>query len=128
MWTSLRTHLLKQVTPSDLRNIRTTGSSCGDALPCTNMVLKQRSLLVATSTFSLLTIRQHSATRQHLFSYPQGDRSDLRKPKKDEHQHLSQLPPGLIWLSQPVSTDLTVKPDSVLTSPIRKDWVQNWSM
>ena len=28
----------------------------------------------------LLIIRQHSATRKHLFLYPRGDRSGLRKP------------------------------------------------
>ena len=43
--------------------------------------------MVATSKFGLLTIRWHSATRKHLFQYPQGDRSGLRKPKKDKHLH-----------------------------------------
>ena len=33
-----------------------------------------------------------------------------------------------VHLPKPVSTDLTVKPDSVLTNPIRKDGVQSWSM
>ena len=47
----------------------------------------EESLLVATSKFGLLTIRWHSATRKHVFQYPQGDRSGLRKPKKDKHQH-----------------------------------------
>ena len=46
-----------------------------------------RSLLVATSKFGLLTVRWHSATGKHLFLSPQGDRSGLRKPKKDKHQH-----------------------------------------
>ena len=41
-----------------------------------------RSLFVATSTFSLLTIRRHSATRKHLLLYPEGDWSGLTKPKK----------------------------------------------
>ena len=36
---------------------------------------------------SLLTIRWRSATRKHLFLYPQGGRSGLRKPKKNKHQH-----------------------------------------
>ena len=31
--------------------------------------------------------RQHHATTKHLFLYPQGDRSGLRKPKKNKHQH-----------------------------------------
>ena len=35
-------------------------------------------------SFVLLTIRRHSATRKNLFSYPQGDRSGLRKPKKEK--------------------------------------------
>ena len=29
----------------------------------------------------------HSATRKRLFLHPQGDRSGLRKPKRDKHQH-----------------------------------------
>ena len=33
-----------------------------------------------------------------------------------------------VHLPKPVSTDLTIKPDSVLTNPIGKDGVQNWSM
>ena len=44
------------------------------------------------SNFSLLTIKQHSATRKHLSLYPQGDRPGLRKPQMDKHQHYSQLP------------------------------------
>ena len=60
---------------------------------------------VTTSKFGLLTIRQHSATRRHIFPYPQG-----------------------VHLPKPVSTDLTLKPDSVLTNPIGKDGVRSWSM
>ena len=33
-----------------------------------------------------------------------------------------------IHLPEPVSTDLTIKPDSVLTNPIGKDGVRSWSM
>ena len=39
------------------------------------------------SKFGLFTTRQHSATRKHLFLYPQGDGSGLGKPKKDKHQN-----------------------------------------
>ena len=46
-----------------------------------------RSLLVATSKFSLRTTRQHSATRKHLLLYLQGDRSSLKKPKKGKHEY-----------------------------------------
>ena len=31
--------------------------------------------------------KQHRATTKYLFLYPQGDRSGLRKPKKNMHQH-----------------------------------------
>ena len=41
----------------------------------------------APSKFSLFTIWSHSATRKHLFLYPQGDRLGLKKPKKDKHHH-----------------------------------------
>ena len=33
-----------------------------------------------------------------------------------------------VHLPKPVSTDLTIKPDSVLTNPVGKDGVQSWSM
>ena len=33
-----------------------------------------------------------------------------------------------VHLPEPVSTDLTIKPDSVLTNPVGKDGVQSWLM
>ena len=33
-----------------------------------------------------------------------------------------------VHLPKPVSTDLTIKPDSVLANPIGKDGVESWSM
>ena len=62
----------------------------------------------------------HSATRKHLFMYPQGDGSGLRKPKKGEALTLitattSTCPP------KSVSTDLTIKSDSASTNWIGKD-------
>ena len=33
-----------------------------------------------------------------------------------------------VHLPKPVSTDLTIKPESVLTNPIGKDGVQSWSI
>ena len=43
---------------------------------------------------------------------------------------VSILPPVIIniHLTKPVSTDLTLKPDSVLVNPIEKDGVRSWSM
>ena len=54
---------------------------------------------------------QNNATKKHLFLYPQGDRSGLKKPKKDKHQ---------------VSNDLTIRSDSVLANPIGKYVVPGW--
>ena len=56
----------------------------------------------------------------------QGDRSGLRKPKKDKHQtnhsyHQRSSP-------KPVSTDLTINPDSVLTNLTGNDGVRSWLM
>ena len=78
--------------------------------------------MVTTSKFGLITIRQHSATRKHLFLYPPGDRSGLRKPKKRvniktnySYHHCSS--------PKPVPTDLAIKSDSDLTNPVGKDGV-----
>ena len=34
-------------------------------------------------------ITTHSATKKHLFLYPQVDRLGLSKPKKDQYKHFS---------------------------------------
>ena len=75
--------------------------------------------MIATSKFGFLTISEHSGTRKHLFLYPQEDRSGRRKKKA------STLITATTSLHFPklVSTDLTIKPDSVLTNPIGKDEV-----
>ena len=82
------------MTPRDLRNIHTIRNSCKEALLCPKMAPKLpiiftclwRCLLVATFKFGLLTITQYSATQKQLFSYPRGEGSGFRQPKKDEHQ------------------------------------------
>ena len=58
--------------PRDHRNIYTIGNSCRDVLRCANMApgtftCWRRSLLVANFKFSFLTIRQHSAFKEHLY-------------------------------------------------------------
>ena len=96
----------------DIRNIHTNRNSCRDTLHfhvrhCTKTTqyfyLVREKPLVAASKLGLLTIRWHSATRKHLFLYPQGDRSDWRKPKRKSintnrsyHQFLSPLA-SLSW-------------------------------
>ena len=69
-----------------------------------------RSLFVATSTFGLLTIRQHSA--KHLLLYPEGDWSGLTKPKKGYASTLITATTS-IHLPKLVSTDLTTNPDLI---------------
>ena len=77
--------------------------------------------MVATSKFGLLTIRRHTATRKHLFLYPHGYRSGLRKPQKDKHQHKIKATTS-VHLPKSVSNDLTIKSDSVFTTTNRKRW------
>ena len=73
--------------------------------------------------FVVLTIRRQSATREHLFLYPQGDRLGLRKPKKTSIAATTS-----VHLPKPVSNDLAITSDSVLTNPKGKDGVQGWSV
>ena len=107
-----------------------TGNSCSmDALPCATMTLKlpqyfyllmEKPLGCYFQVWSLPTTKLHSATRKHLFLYAQGDRSGLRKPKKGQASALITATTS-IHLPKPVSFDLTIKTDSVLTNPIGKD-------
>ena len=103
---------------------------------CVNMALKPsificwwRSLLVATSKFSLFTTRWKNnwkQSRKHLFLYPQGGRSGLRKPKEKASTLITAT--TSIYLPKPVSTNLTINSDSVITNPIGKDGVRGWSV
>ena len=51
------------------------------------MALRKRGQLVAPFNFSLLTISWYNATIKDLFMYPQGEKSGVKNPKKDKHQH-----------------------------------------
>ena len=51
----------------------------------------------------------------------QGDMWGVRKPKKDKHQLVTAT--TNVHLPKSISTDLTIKSDSILTNPIRKDEV-----
>ena len=75
------------------------------------------SLSLLASLVSLLS--GGSVTRKHLFLYRQGDRSGLRKQKKKKGQASTLiLATTSTHLPKPVSTDLTIKSDSVLTNPL----------
>ena len=51
----------------------------------------------------------------------------MRKPKKDKQLALITAATSF-HLPKPVPTDLTIKPDSVLTNPIGKVGMRSWSM
>ena len=86
-----------------------------------------RSLLVATCKFGLLTIRQHSATKKT--PIPVSSRWQVRpqKAKKGEASTLVTATTS-VHLPEPALTDLTIKPDPILTNPIGKNGVQSWSI
>ena len=130
LWPSLRTHLMLHMTSRDLRNIHTTQghtSLHNIALKLTSIFTYWwRSLLVATSKFGLLTIRQHSVTKKHLFMYLQGDRSDLRKPKKRINININHSYHKTLALY--VSLNWPNDSGSVLIKLIWKDGVQGGSM
>ena len=102
------------MTPRDLRNIHTTGNSCRDALPCTNMALKLPRyiyLLMEKPTGHYFHVRspyckEHITTRKPLFLYPKCDKPGLRNPIKDKHQSTLIRCTTSIHLAKPVSTDL----------------------
>ena len=81
--------------PRDLRTIHTTGSSCRDAFPCSNMTLKLPwyfYLLMEKPLGRYFQVQSPyyqaaQCNQKTLFPYLQGDRSGLRKPKKDKYQH-----------------------------------------
>ena len=75
------------MTSRDFRNIHTTGNSCWDALPCTNMALKLTRyfyLLMEKPLGLYFQVRSPyyqaaQCNQKTLIPYPQGDRSDLRR-------------------------------------------------
>ena len=112
------------MTPWDLGNIYTTRNSCRNTLPHVTwhsnyhiFICWEGSLLVATSKFSLLTIKQHSATRKYLFRSPQNDRSGLERISTNTnhsyHQH-SSPEVNLNWSNYKVRFSLN--------QAIRKRW------
>ena len=86
--------------------------------------------MVATSKFGLLTIRWYRATRKHLNrNIPVSSMWQVRSEKSKKRKASILITTTTSnHLSKPVSTDLTIKPGSVLTNPIWKDGVRSWSM
>ena len=122
------------MTPWDLRYIQTTGNSCRDALPCANMSLKllRYFLLLMENPLGRYfqfrfpcyqVVQLNQKTPIHVCSKWQV-RSE--KAKKGWASTLITAPTSA-HLPKPISTDLTIKSDSVLTNPIGKDRVPSWS-
>ena len=116
------------MTPRDLRNIHTTRSGCRNALPRVNMALK------LPQYFYLLmeqTLGRYFQVRSPCYQVAQCNQKRRQvRSEKAKKGYASTLITATtsVHLSKPVSTDLTIKPDSVLTNPIGKDGVQSWSM
>ena len=123
------------MTPRDLRNIHTTGNSCRDALPCVNMALKLPRyfyLLMEKPLGRYFQVRSpyyQAAQCNQKTLIPVSSRRQVRSEKAKKGQASTLITATTsVHLPKPVSTDLTIKPDSVLTNPIGKDGVQSWSM
>ena len=123
------------MTPRDLRNIHTTGNSCVDVLPCKDMELK------LPRYFYLLMEKPLGRYFQVRFPYYQAEQCNQKRyiplssrrhvmSEKVQKGYASTLITATtsVHLPKPVSTDVTIKPDSVLTNPIRNHGVQSWSM
>ena len=135
MWPSLRTHLSWQMTPRDLRNIHNTRNSCRDALPCMYMALKlpQYFYLLMEKPlgfhFKVPSLYYQAALCNQKTPIPVSSRWQVRS-EQAKKGYVSTLITATTsaHLPKPVSTDLTIQPDSVLTNSIGKDGVRSWSM
>ena len=120
------------MTATDHRNIHTTGNSCDMALK-----LSQYSYLLMEKPlgryFEVWSPYYQVAqwNQKHLSLYHQGDRSGLRKPKKEASTLITVA--TSVHLPKSVSTDLTIKSDLVLTNLIGKMgcgtfllWYHHW--
>ena len=123
------------MTPRDLRNIHNTRDSCRGALLCTNMVLK------LPWYFYLLMEKSLGHYFQVRSPYYQVAQCNQKTPipvilkvtgqvwKSQKRISITLITATTsVHLPKPVSTDLTIKSDSVLTNPIEKDGVRSWSM
>ena len=113
--------------PRDLRNIHTTGNSCRNALPCeygtkTTLVFLpadgEASWSLLPSSVSLLSCG--TVQPEHNYSCIFKMTGQVWKSQKRISITLITATTSF-HLPKPVSTDLTIKPDSVLTNPIGKD-------
>ena len=120
------------MTPWDSGNIHTTGNSCRDALPCANMALKlpQYFYLLMEKPlgryFQVQSPYYQVAECNQKTLIPVSSKLQVRSEKaKKGYTSTLITATTSVHLPKPVPTDLTIKPDSVLTKPIGNDGVQN---
>ena len=125
------------MTPRHLRNIHSTGRSRRDALPSANMTpkLPQYFYLLIDGEGSWLLLPSlvspyyQAAQCNQKTPIPICSRWQVRPEKAKKGQASALITATTsIHLSMPVSTDLTITPDSVLTNPTGKDGVWSWFM
>ena len=123
------------MTSRDLRNICTTNSSCSNALSFVNMALKLPQyfyLLMEKPVGCYFQIRSpyyQVAQCNQKTPIPVSSRQQVRSEKARKGLASTLITATTsIHIPKSVSTDLSIKPDSVLTNPIRKDGLWSWSI
>ena len=121
--------------PRDHRNIHTIRNSCRNALPSTNMALKLPQYFYSLMEkplgryFQVRSSCYRAAQRNQKAPIPVSLRWQVRSEKAKEGEASTLITATTyIHLPKPVLTDLTIKPDSVLTNPTGKDGAKSWSM
>ena len=121
------------MTPRDLGNIHTNENSCMDnfhaqhgtkTIPVFLPADGEASWLLLPSSVSLLT--SGTVQPENTYSSILKVTGQLREGQKRIRSTLITTT-TIIHLPKPVSTDLTIKSDLVLTNPIGRDGVQGWS-
>ena len=115
------------MTPRDLRNIHTTRNGWRDAIPCANMTLKLPWYFYQLMEKPLGCYFQVRSPYYQVTQWIQktpisiSSRWQIRsvKAKKGYASTLIRTTTS-VHLLKPISTDLTIKPDSVLTNSILK--------
>ena len=117
------------MTPRDLRNIHATGNSCREHGTKTTPVFSPADGEASWSLLPSLVSLLSGGTVQ-----PENTYTCILKVTGQVWESQKRISITLITattrvhLPKPVSTDLTIKPDSVLTDPKGKDGVRSWSM
>ena len=110
--------------PGDLRNIHIIANSCRDTLPCALHGTKTTPIfLPANGGASWLLLPGLVSSLSGSTVQPENTYSCILKVTGKVWESQKRI---RIFLLKPVSTDLTITWDSVLTNPIGKDGVQGW--